>query len=103
MRSIAIVIILTTQSVSFCFADVKSKIPIDVAKFIERRDLCDHFRGEEPYDEKRRLFLEKNTIEYCTGTDKELATLKLKYKNNRHIIEKLETYEDKIEASSLGH
>ena len=27
--------------------------PSDVATFVERRDTCDHFRGEEPYDEGR--------------------------------------------------
>jgi hypothetical protein len=32
-------------------------VPADVAKFKDRRDLCDHFRGEEPYDEERRAFL----------------------------------------------
>ena len=74
-----------------------SKLPQDVAKFKERRDLCDHFRGEEPYDEERRKFLAENLKKYCRGTDKELAALKARYKNNRTVRKVLEQYEDEIE------
>jgi hypothetical protein len=38
-------------------------LPEDVTAFVERRDGCDHFRGEYPYDEDRRKFLHKNMIE----------------------------------------
>ena len=44
-------------------SDKAYELPADVATFVERRDLCDHFRGEEPYDEQRRKFLNKNIIE----------------------------------------
>jgi hypothetical protein len=29
-------------------SNAASGLPLDVAAFKERRDLCDHFRGEEP-------------------------------------------------------
>ena len=74
--------------------------PADVAAFIEKRDLCDHFRGEEPYDEERRKFLEKNIIELCTGTDKKLSALKEKYRGNSAVIERLSIYEEDIEPNN---
>jgi hypothetical protein len=74
-------------------------LPADVVKFKDRRDLCDHFRGEDPYDKERRKFLEENLKKYCTGTDRELASLKMKYKNNEAVLKALADYEVKIEWS----
>lgn len=71
--------------------------PADVRAFIERRDLCDHFRGEDPYDEERRLFLERNLNEFCTGSDRQLAELKQKYLGNEHVESALSGYEENIE------
>jgi len=76
------------------------KLTGDVEKFKERRDLCDHFRGEDPYDEQRKKFLEENLKKYCTGTDKELASLKAKYKNNKTLMKVLEKYDEKIESDN---
>ena len=64
-----------------------------------RRDLCDYFRGEDSYDEERRKFFEENLKKYCTGTDKELASLKAKYKNNK-TLKVLEKYEERIESDN---
>jgi len=77
-----------------------SLYPEDVTVFIGKRDLCDHFRGEEPYDEERRKFIEKNLVELCTGSDRELAGLKMKYRDNRVVMEKLSTYEEDIEPDN---
>lgn len=74
-------------------------IPADVAKFKERRDLCDHFRGEEPYDAERRKFLEENMNKYCAGTDRELALLKQKYRGHAAVSRILGVYEVRIEGS----
>jgi hypothetical protein len=72
--------------------------PSDVQQFISRRENCDHFRGEEPYDEERRQFLEKSMNELCRGSDKQLARLKEKYRANRLLMDKLNEYEKNIEA-----
>lgn len=74
------------------------KIPEDVARFKERRDLCDHFRGEDPYDEERRAFLEENMDRYCTGTDAELEALKSRYKDDEAVMRLLSGYEENIEG-----
>jgi hypothetical protein len=79
--------------------NVVSGLPADVAEFKTRRDLCDHFRGEYPYNEERRKFLEENLTKYCTGTDKELASLNEKYKNNETVLKALAGYEERIEGS----
>jgi hypothetical protein len=84
---------------SLVFAESDNELPDDVASFIEKRDGCDHFRGEEPYDEARRSFLVKNINELCTGTDKELSDLKSKYKESAEIQEKLSGYEEDIEPN----
>ena len=78
-----------------------TKLPTDVVNFKERRDLCDHFRGEAPYDEERNKFLIENLEKYCTGTDRDLAALKAKYLDNPDVMRVLDGYEDKIEATSF--
>ena len=81
-------------------AYAQSALPPDVTRFAERRDLCDHFRGEEPYDAERRKFLETRVRELCTGTDRKLLTLKSKYKASLHVLSRLNEYEPAIEGSS---
>lgn len=89
--------ILTSQGLS---KETKSTLPKDVNAFTEKRDLCNHFRGEDPYNEQRRKFLLKNIIELCTGSDKELTTLKNKYKNNNEILKVLSIYDEDIEPNN---
>jgi hypothetical protein len=83
-------------------ADMKavSGLPSDVVKFKKRRDLCNHFRGEDPYNEERKKFLEENLERYCKGTDKELAALKAKHKNNETVQKVLSGYEVNIERNN---
>jgi hypothetical protein len=81
-----------------CHSNAQSRLPRDIAQFMERRDACDHFRGEEPYDAGRRKLLEDKTRQLCTGTDRKLAALKLKYKNQAKVLVKLNEYEPQIEA-----
>lgn len=73
--------------------------PDDVVRFVERRETCDHFRGEEPYDAARREFLAQQTQKFCVGTDRQLADLKKKYRGNTSVTTKLEQYEAEIEPS----
>ncbi|WP_076591850.1 hypothetical protein [Herminiimonas arsenitoxidans] len=84
---------------SICLqVSAQSKFPADVARFIEKRDGCDHFRGEEPYDEERRKFLLDNITALCTGSDNKLAQLKKKYAGRPDVIGKLNEYELRIET-----
>ncbi len=90
VASVAIVLIASS-------AQGQEKWPSDVARFIERRSGCDHFRGEEPYDKERREFLNQKMTELCPGTDKALVRLKDKYQKNKKIMEALNEYEPQIE------
>ena len=80
-----------------CSATAQTRFPAEVERFIDRRDKCDHFRGEEPYDEERGEFLHRRMVEFCNGTDKQLAELKQKYQGNKAVTERLNRYEPFIE------
>jgi len=68
--------------------------PDEVTRFMVRRDGCEHFLGEEPYDEDRRAFLNRSIRDLCTGTDKRLATLRKQYAGNPDVIAALAKYEN---------
>lgn len=74
--------------------------PADVMQFMERRVACDHFRGEEPYDLERRIFLEKQMKVFCTGSDARLNSLKRKYRRNAKVSVRLRSFEAQIERPS---
>jgi hypothetical protein len=92
--------IAATICVLGCASPVESpsKLPDDVAQFVDRRQNCDHFRGEEPYSPERRAQLEAATEKYCRGTDRELAVLLSKYRGNAVVLKHLNAYEGEIEA-----
>lgn len=78
--------------------------PQEVAEFIERRELCEHFR-QEPWpegasaeDRERRAFIAAQFERYCSGSDGALEALKNKYGKDRAVVERLEEYEPDIEA-----
>lgn len=86
-----------------CPSFAAKKFPADVQAFTNDRDGCDHFRGEpwdlgdDPDIKERREFIFKNIRELCTGTDKKLASLRKKYRNDPAVIKHLRQYEDRIE------
>ena len=72
-------------------------LPADVEAFVERRDGCDHFRGEEPYEKQRAAFLDERVATLCQGTDVALSDLRQKYADQPQVIARLKDYEDSIE------
>lgn len=84
-------------------ASIANDLPADVQSFIDERDGCDHFRGEpwgagdDPAVKERREFVFENIKKLCTGTDKRLAELRKKYRNDPIVIKRLRAYEDNIE------
>jgi hypothetical protein len=74
-----------------------ASVPADVAAFRERRDECDHFRGEDPYDEERAAFLSEALERTCTGTDAELKALRARYAGDPRVFAMLAEYEDEAE------
>jgi hypothetical protein len=100
IRAILTSIFVAAIGLAGCAAQVvpRSNAPDDVAQFVERRQTCDHFRGEEPYSPERRAELEEASEKFCRGTDRELAVLRSKYQNNAGIIKVLDAFENDIEA-----
>lgn len=70
-------------------------LPRDVQRFVDRREACDHMRGEldRMSDSSREI------RKLCGGTDKELAQLKRKYAANSTIMQILNQFEASIEAA----
>ena len=89
-------IVLLFAPISVIATEKNAKIPDDVTKFIEKREGCNHFRGEPAYDDDRRDFLLEQISALCTGTDAELSALKSKYKT---VLNLLSEYEEDIEPN----
>ena len=68
-------------------------LPTDVVEFLERRVLCEHFLGEEPYDDERREFLIRSIEATCGGTDAALVALRDRYRDDPLLLERLEEFE----------
>jgi hypothetical protein len=75
----------------------RNEMPEEVEQFQKERNLCDHFRGEDGYDQERRKFLHEQMEIYCTGSDDKLSRLRLKYQNDKAVLNSLKNYEDRIE------
>jgi hypothetical protein len=78
--------------------------PEEVAEYVERREICEHFR-QEPWPEgssveerERREFIAGQFERYCKGSDQAIRELKEKYRNNRAVVDTLEKYEANIEG-----
>jgi hypothetical protein len=72
----------------------------DLATFLQRRETCDHLRGEvpDPPDEARMRQILLEQTAYCTGTDAQLASLKKRYRDDPAIAKQLAAFEPEIEA-----
>ncbi len=79
-------------------------LPPEVQDFVRDRDLCDHFRGEpyegtSPEQIRRREFVIESLEIWCPGTDRRLAALKKRWKNNPDVMKHLDKYEQRIEGT----
>lgn len=70
-------------------------LPRDVQRFVDRREGCDHMRGEI----ERMNAVSREIRKLCGGTDKELVQLKRKYASNSTIMQILNQFETGIEAA----
>jgi hypothetical protein len=71
---------LTLMVVAGAGPALSADVPRDIAAFVADRQQCDHFRGEEPYDEARRQEIAAALDRFCRGTDARLADLRKKYR-----------------------
>jgi hypothetical protein len=73
----------------------------DLDAFLQRRAACDHWRGEfpDPPDPQRMRDVEQKVVQYCTGTDAQLAALKKHYQLDAAVSHRLEALEPQIEKT----
>lgn len=97
-------LILLALSAIFVVAEAGPKpLPEEVEAFIAERNTCDHFRGEpyegnSPEQIERRTFIMDSLDIFCSGTDRRLAALKRRYKNNLPVMKELNKFEEKVET-----
>lgn len=72
--------------------------PREVRAFADRYDACQHFRGEEPYDDERRRFLEKSMDETCKGNDKQLRKLRSAFAGDAEMTRVLNEFDVNAET-----
>jgi len=92
MRSLIPILILSTNLLR-----AGTALPPDAQTFVERRDRCDHFLGEDPYDAERAALLDRAIEENCSGIDDELDALKHKYSDNAAVLDVLAAYDAPVE------
>lgn len=71
--------------------------PGDLRQVLERREACDHWRGEAGRDKERQRDIDRGVCRTCSGTDAELAKLKKKHKANPAVMDVLDELEETIE------
>lgn len=72
-------------------------LPKDVVAYVERRNECEHFIGEEPYDEARRKYLTRVIRETCANANRDLAALRAEYRGRPEVLEALADFYDLAE------
>lgn len=75
-----------------------SSLPAEVETFINRRNDCDHFRGEASPDAGRQAEIDRELRRLCTGTDAALASLLKRYAKNASVQKALADFELNIEG-----
>lgn len=60
----------------------------DVVAFLDKKDSCDHFSGEEPYDEERRKEIE-DAMKGCNKLEARRKALLKKYRSNATVTKAL--------------
>ena len=96
------ILLLPLFACSVAVQEKDTPLPPEVSDFIHERELCDHFRdepfeGDSPEQIKRREFIFQSIDIYCAGTDRRLAALKSRYKDDVESIALLNRYKETIE------
>ena len=65
------------------------QLPAEVATFIADQQNCEHFSGEEPYDEERRAFLNEQ-LQGCDQLESRRTKLQQRYASDPGLLRLLE-------------
>ncbi len=96
-RIVALALLVTLGA---CAVPPAAQATPDLATFLERRAVCDHWRGEvpDPPDPQRMQEVEQQTGQWCKGTDAQLAQLKKRYRDDPVVSKQLAEFEPQVEA-----
>lgn len=74
--------------------------PVDLKTYLERREMCDHMRGEfpDPPDPERMREIVEQVDRFCPGSDAQLAALKRRYRDDPAVMATLDALEPTIEG-----
>jgi hypothetical protein len=72
------------------------ELPNEVSSFLEERESCAHWRGEEGYNKERRAEIDWSICQSCPGTDSKPSVLRKKYRTDKVIMEKLTELEPRL-------
>jgi hypothetical protein len=71
-------------------AALRKDMPADVSDFIRRAVVCNHWAGEEPYDEDRRAQINAAVSSLrCRELDADQATLRKQYTGRTEILRRI--------------
>lgn len=100
MMKMAILCLLL--SIPFLSSLATETLPPDVRNYVDKREGCDHMRGEipDPSDKQRMRAVNREIRKLCKGTDEKLAQLKKKYAKNPYVMRRLAEFDPGIEEAS---
>ncbi len=89
-----------TASLLAVLAGCASPPAVDLKTYLERRQMCDHMRGEfpDPPDPERMRDIQVQVAQFCPGSDAQLAALKARYRDDPAVMAKLDALEPTIEG-----
>lgn len=69
------------------------ELPRDVVNLLKRVDSCNHFGGEEPYNEDRRQEILKKLKEHqCNSVEEDQSEILSKYEGRGDIVRKIRNF-----------
>jgi len=72
-------------------AALRQGMPPDVSDFIRRAVVCNHWAGEEPYDDERRAQINAAVQGLrCRALDADQASLRAKYAGRAEVLKRLQ-------------
>ena len=74
----------------------EESVPRDVQAYLERRGACEHFIGEEPFDEARRRFLRLRILQTCSGINEQGQATRELHRDNPKVLKLLEAHSEPI-------
>lgn len=69
-------------------------LPADVAALQEKFELCEHFSGEDPYDDARRDQINTAIAANCQPVREAIPTIKAQYADDPAVMALVKTWEE---------